>query len=319
MRRLIQLSASMALGVFAATGAVAETFPSKPIELIVPYSPGGGSDVSARVFAECLSGHLPEKVVIKNITGGAGVVAEDTVRKERPTGYRLLWQHQSLHALSARGVSEHTPEDFEIVAQAAAGYWGIFAGPKVPFEDVESLKQHIQKNPGDLRVGAALGGLSHFASLLFMDAAGMDISKVQIIGLSGGKNRIVAILQGNLHLATLSIAAAQPYVKSGKMKAIGILAPDRVAALPDHKTAKEQGVDFSYAVNWITWAPKGTPKDRLDVLRKAWKSASAETKCKESFEKKVMSPLFRAHDEVATYNKTELEAYKALIKKFEIK
>ena len=319
MNIIKKVSALAALGVLVAVPASAGTFPEKPIELVVPYSPGGGSDVSARVFAECLSGHLPEKVVVKNITGGAGAVAENTVLKERPTGYVLLWQHQSLHALSARGVTAHAPKDFEVVAQTAFGPWGIFAGADAPADDIKSLREYVSANPGKIRVGAALGGLSHFAGLVFMGSSDIDISKTQIIGLSGGKNRIVAILQGNLDMAPMSVAAARPYVKSGKMKSIAILAPERVDAMPDQATAAEQGAEVSYGVNWITWAPKGTPKDRLDILRKAWKAAASDEKCKSNFAAKAMMAVYKPEDAVDAYNESEMAVYKGLVKKYGMK
>ena len=319
MKRLIKLSACAVFGLAIASPLSAQTFPDKPIELVVPYAPGGGSDVSARVFAECLRDKLPEKILIKNITGGAGAVAEDVMLKERATGYKLLWQHQSLHALSARGVTQHAPEDFDIVAQTGFGPWGVFAGAHTSIDDIKSLRSYVENNLGKLRIGVALGGLSHFAALVFLGETDIDISKTQIIGLSGGKNRIVAILQGNLDLSPMSVAAARPYVQSGKMKAVAIMAPERVDALADQSTATEQGTDVSYGVNWITWAPKGTPKDRLEVLRKAWKAAATDEECAAKFAEKAMISVYKDEYQVNAYNTNEMATYKALVKKYNMK
>ena len=305
------------LGVVA-TGAIAQDFPDKAIELVVPYSPGGGSDISARVFAGCLDGVLPEKVVVRNITGGAGAVAEDTIVKERPTGYKLLWQHQSLHALSARGVTEHAPGDYDVIGQAASGVWGLFVGSQMPFDDIAGMKAYIEENPGQLKIGAALGGLSHFASLIFMEAADMKIEDTQVIGLSGSKNRVVAILQGNLDGATMGVAAAKPYVEAGQMKAIAILADKPVDTMPDQATAGSQGVDVTYGVNMITWAPKGAPKEVLTVLRAAWEEAATDEACAAAFADKGFQASFRGYEAVEAFNADEMETYRKLIEKYAV-
>ncbi|MGV0912179.1 tripartite tricarboxylate transporter substrate binding protein [Martelella sp. FOR1707] len=314
------LSATVAVAAVAMTApmAGAQTFPGKPIELIAAYAPGGGSDISARVFAGCLDKVLPEKVLVRNITGGAGAVAEDTVVKERPTGYKLLWQHQSLHALSARGVTEHAPSDYDVVAQAAFGPWGVFANANVPFDDLAGMKAYIAENPGELKVGAALGGLSHFASLIVMEADDMDIAQTQIIGLAGSKNRVVAILQGNLDLATMDLATAKPYIEAGQLKPIAILADERVEQMPDATTAKEQGVDVSYGVNIITWAPKGTPEEALNVLRDAWEKAATDEECAAALEEKGFQAMYKDAAEVEAYNEAEMKVYKDLIKKYSV-
>ncbi|WP_420558045.1 Bug family tripartite tricarboxylate transporter substrate binding protein [Roseovarius sp.] len=308
--------ATAALAVSGATGALGQSFPEKPVELIVPYAPGGGSDISARVFAGCLEGVLPEKVVVRNITGGAGAVAEDTVAKEAPSGYKLLWQHQSLHALSARGVTDHSPESFDVIGQVAFGPWGVFVGSHLPFDDIAGMKQYIADNPGEMKVGAALGGLSHFASLVFMGAADMDIDDTQIIGLAGSKNRVVAILQGNLDGATMDAASAKPYIEAGQMKSIAVLAEQPIEKLPDEATAKDQGVDVTYGVNIITWAPKGTPEEVLTVLRDAWETAATDPECGAAFAEKGFQAMYRDHEAVEAYNTSEMETYRGLVEKY---
>lgn len=317
-KALFSGSAAIAFGVFSAGATLGQTFPDRPIELIVPFAPGGGSDISARVFASCLRDVLPQRVVVRNITGGAGAVAEDTIVRERPTGYRLLWQHQSMHALSARGIVAHAPDDFEVIAQVAFGPWGLFTNTDVPFSDLEGMKAYVTENPGDLRIGAAQGGLSHFASLLLMEALEIDIADTRIIGVVGSMGRLVAILQGNLDGGTIDVASAKPYVEAGQMKSIAILADEPVAEMADAATARSQGFDISYGVNIITWAPKDTPDDVLTVLRDAWEVAATDETCVQELEDKGLQAMYRDHEAVVAYNIAEMETYRNLIDRYEV-
>lgn len=309
------------VAVFAATllpmsPAMAEEFPDKAIELVVPYSPGGGTDIAARVFAQCLETQLPEKVVVRNITGGAGAVAENDVLRSRPTGYKLLWQHQQLFVLSARGVTDHSYDDFDAVGQGAFAAWGIFAGKNAPFDDIASMKAYVEANPGKVSIGAAIGTTSHFGSLVFMEKAGIDPKQVQIVSLSGAKDRIVAMMQGNLDVAPMEVSAATPYIEAGQMKSIAVLGESRDTAAPDLSTAKEQGVDVVYGVPFFTWAPKGTPEDVLTTLRTAWKNAAEDPACAEALEQKGSVSAFRDAEQSHAFAEQETEMYRRLAEKY---
>ena len=286
MKARLLFAAVIGIGVFTATPLWA--FPDKPIELVVPFSPGGGSDVSARVFAQCLEPHLSQKVLVKNVTGARGKIAEVEVRDARPDGYELLWAHQGMDMGLATGRSDYNYTAFAPVAQTVAMNYGVFAGAHSGIDSVETLKKMAAENPHKYTIGTALAGFSHFAVLDFLDSAGVDLDSLRTIPMSGDKERIVASMQGNLTLVPVAVGAAAPYVDSGDLSTVAILSDKRDPRLKDAKTAEEQGVDSSFAMIFTTFAPKNTPKEAIETLSKAWIAAAGDPVCAEKLNRQSM-------------------------------
>jgi len=303
----------------AAIATPAAAFPDKPIELVVPFSPGGGSDVSARIFANCLSKTLPQQVLIKNVTGARGKIAEVEVRDGRPDGYELLWAHQGMDMGLATGRSTYNYEAFAPVASSVVMNYGIFAGKATGVTSVASLKKEVEAKPGSVSVGVALNGFSHYAALDFLDQANIPIKSLNEIPMSGDKERIVASIQGNLTLVPTAVGAAAPYVKSGDMNAVAILSSKADTALPDAKTAKQQGVDSEFAMFFTTYAPKHTPQDRIDVLADAWMKAAKDPTCQASLAKQSMAVDPQSGDELKATLAKHYQRIVTLTKKFGLK
>ncbi len=262
--------------------AISANYPNKPIQLVVPYKPGGGSDVAARIFAQCLERtSLPEKVIVKNINGARGKTGEMEVKRSRPDGYTLLWQHQSLHIAKVTGRSEYTYKDFTPVAMTATNNAGIFVPKSLGVTNLKELMAKLKADPTSVPIGAAINGLSHFGLLSFLDKTDLNADKLKIIGMSGDKKRIIAMLQGNLKMSCVAVNAAKPYVESGDLIGIGILSESRDPGLPNVPTLKEQGYDSVLQTEYGTWAPKGLPDDVKAVLVKAWMEAAADPQCAE--------------------------------------
>lgn len=312
MKKLILTMAALSLATPAAA------FPDKPIELVVPFSPGGGSDVSARVFATCLESVLPEKVLIKNITGARGKVAEVEVRDSRPDGYKLLWAHQGMDMGLATGRSDYNHTAFAPVASTVAMNYGVFAGKSAGIDSVESLKEKTGAEPGKYTIGTALNGFSHFAVLDFLDAADVDIEQVRTIPMSGDKNRIVATIQGNLALVPTAVGSAAPYVDSGDIVPVAVLSSERDSRLADAKTAEEQGVDSQFAMYFTTYAPKDTPQERVDILAEAWIEAANSPECQEKLAKQSMTVVPASGDELQADLTRRYERIESLVEKFNL-
>ncbi|MFV0386076.1 tripartite tricarboxylate transporter substrate binding protein [Paracoccus sp. (in: a-proteobacteria)] len=275
------------IAAIAASPALA--FPEKPIELVVPFSPGGGSDVSARVFAQCLEAQLPEKVLIKNITGARGKIAEVEVRDSRPDGYKLLWSHQGMDMGLATGRSDYNYTAFAAVASSVAMNYGIFAGSQSGLDSIDTLKAKVAENPGGYTIGTALNGFSHFAALDFLEQVGISIDDVRTIPMSGDKTRIVAAIQGNLTLVPTAVGAAAPYVDSGDLTSVAILSEARDPRLGDAMTAAEQGAPVDFAMYFTTFAPKDTPPEVIGTLATAWMAAANDPACQEKLAQQSMT------------------------------
>lgn len=279
----------VALALTSAIATPALAFPDKPIELVVPFGPGGGSDVSARVFASCLESHLDAKVLVKNIEGARGKIGEVEVRDARPDGYKLLWAHQGMDMALPTGRSDYNYTAFQPIASTVAMNYGIFAGSNSGIDSVDALKQKIADNPGSFTIGMATNGFSHFAALDFLDSAGVSADDVRAIPMSGDKDRIVAAIQGNLTLVPSAVGAAAPYVDSGDLVSVAVLAGDRDSRLSEARTAREQQVDSLFAMYFTTYAPKDTPPDVVDALADAWIAAAEDPACQQKLAKQSMT------------------------------
>ncbi|MEF2072709.1 Bug family tripartite tricarboxylate transporter substrate binding protein [Consotaella aegiceratis] len=307
-----------ALALTTAMSVPAFAFPDKPIELVVPFSPGGGSDVSARVFAQCLESHLNQKVLVKNVTGARGKIGEVEVRDARPDGYELLWAHQGTDMGKATGRSDYNYTAFAPVAQTVAMNYGIFAGSSYGMDSEKSLKEMVAADPGKYTIGTALAGFSHFAVLDFLDAAGIDPATLRTIPMSGDKERIVASMQGNLTLVPTAVGAAAPYVDSGDLKPVAILSDMRDPRLKNAETAEEQGVDSQFPMIFTTFAPKNTPKDVIDTLSKAWIEAANDTTCQEKLNSQSMTVSAKSGDELDKALAERYARIESLAKKFNL-
>ncbi len=309
---------SLTLGSLLFAGAAAAAYPSKPIELVVPFPPGGGSDVSARVFAQCLEKQLSEKVLVKNIKGARGKIGEVEVRDSRPDGYTLLWAHQGMDMAKPTGRSDYNYTAFKPVASSVVMNYGIFAGKNSGLNSVDALKQSVKKNPGGSTIGIATQGFSHFAALDFLDAAGIEAKDVRAVAMSGDKPRIVASMQGNLTLVPTAVGAAASYVESGDMVTVAILSPTRDSRLKNAKTAKEQGVDSLFAMHFTTFAPKNTPDAVINTLAKAWLAAAKDQECIAKLEKQSMAVEAMAGAELDLALAKRYARIEQLAKKFEL-
>lgn len=293
-------------------------FPDKPIELVVPFKPGGGSDVSARVFAQCLQGHIDQKVLVKNINGARGKIGEVEVRDAHADGYKLLWAHQGMDMAKPTGRSDYDHTAFAPVAATVAMNYGIFAGAASDIDSVKALKAKVAEKPGEFTIGAAQNGFSHFAALDFLDQAGLNIDDVRAIPMSGDKTRIVAAIQGNLSLVPTAVGAAAPYVDSGDLKSVAILSGSRDSRLDMALTGTEQGVDSQFAMYFTTFAPKNTPQDVVDALAIAWLAAAADPACHEKLSKLSMTVEASAGSDLKAVLANRAQRIQELAEKFSL-
>lgn len=297
-------------------GALADEFPSKPIQLVVPFKPGGGSDLSARIFAKYASKYLPQRVIVQNIAGARGRTAELEVKRSRPDGYVLLWQHQNLHMAYATGRSKYDYTAFAPIADTVKSDNALIVAKDSPYKTPGDLDKAAKDKPGTIRWGAAINGFSHFALLTYLDAANLSDKDFHIIGMSGDKNRIVAMLQGNLDVTIVALSAARPYLDSGDLRLLGILADKRSEAYPKLPTLEEQGIDAVFTFDYMTFAPKDTPADRIKIIADAWLKAANDPACRKELQDGWMIPETLSGTAFDAFLKKQFGAYMRLAKQF---
>ena len=238
--------------------AQAQSYPAKPLKLIIPFPPGGSNDVIGRAIAAQLAEKLGQGVVIDNRAGAGGVIGIDAAAKSPADGYTLLLISVSMPMLTALG---RLPDDalkaFTPVSMLGSGPSVLAVPAGLQVDSVRELIALAKRNPGKLNAGSAgIGSFQHFATELFRLQAGVDFVIVQY---KGGGPALTDTLAGHVHMNLGSLIQILPHIRSGKLRALGVGGSRRVPALPEVPTIAEAGVPGYEAINW--WgilAPAGT-------------------------------------------------------------
>ncbi|MDP2241046.1 MAG: tripartite tricarboxylate transporter substrate binding protein [Burkholderiales bacterium] len=246
----------------------AQSYPTKPIRLIVPLAAGGGMDTTARGISQPLSERLKQTVVVDNRPGAGGAIGAEMVATAAPDGYTLLMVSASfvVHPLLYR--ARYDPlRDFTPVTQASSQPYVLIVHPSVPAASVRELVAYAKANPGKLNYSSAgNGSLIHLTTELFKVATGTDIIHVPYKGMGA---TYADMLAGRIQTAFPSIISVLPHVKSGKLRALGVTSRSRAPALPDTPTLQEAGVSGFEVTQWYgVVAPATTPRALIARLEK---------------------------------------------------
>ena len=262
MRLKILLAEVLLLGLgLTASMAAAQTFPVKPIRMLVGYSPGGTTDIIARTVSQKLSANLGQQVIVDNRAGGGGMIAVEMVAKSAPDGYTLLMGTISTLATNVSMYSKlpYDPvRDFSAVTLVAASPYLITLHPSVPANTLREFIALAKAQPGRLNFGSSgAGGGAHLSTEMFKSMAGINLVHVPY---KGAAPAMTDLLSGQIQLVFNQPLIALPYMKAGRLKALAITSAQRLAAVPDVPTVAEAGVPGFEATAWQgVVAPKGTP------------------------------------------------------------
>lgn len=260
MSGLAAAAAGVVLGAAVASTAVAAEYPARPIQIIVPYNAGGGTDLSTRLFAQALEKALDGTAVVRNQPGGGGSIGTSATAHAKADGYTIGTGSQGpIAMLPHYGGIDYTINDFDFLALQARNLMVIGVGKNAPFQDAKGFFEYAKAHPGELTVGnSGAGGANHIAMEGLAMAAGV---KVKSMPFGGAVAAVTAVLGGHIQAAVASPAEFLTHVRAGNITPILVMEDARIEQYPDTPTAKELGVDFA----WSSWkgivAPKGLPKD----------------------------------------------------------
>ena len=268
MRRLVVIAA-LAAGASIA-GAQAQTYPARPVTLVVPIAAGGAVDTAARIFAEKLQEKLQQTFVVENRTGAGAMIGTGYVAKAAPDGYTLLLMESSvvLSKWLHKSVPFDITSDFMPIARVATNPLVLFAHPSLPANDVKELIAYSKANPGKLSVATSGAGTPHHLAVLMLNAAaGIDITHVPYRGTTPALNDL---LSGQVPLMWSTPVGVMQFVEQGKVKTLGVTTPQRVAILPHVATLAENAVPGFDLQAWLgIAAPAGVPPDVVARLSQA--------------------------------------------------
>jgi len=267
MKAIIRMLSIAVLSV-AAAGAQAGAYPDRPIRLVVPFPPGGTTDLLGRVFAERLADSLGRQVVVENRPGAGGVIGSDVVAKAPADGYTLLFGTvgtQSINGSLYKQLPFDIDKDFTPLGLFAGVPNILVVNPAVPARNVQELIAYARQNPGQLNMGSAGNGTTnHLSGELFKSMAQVDIMHVPY---KGSGPAMADLLSNQLQLMFDNFPGSLPYVKAGKLRALAVTGQTRAPQLPDVPTMDEAGVKGYVADVWFgVVGPRGMPQDIVDRL-----------------------------------------------------
>ena len=270
-RPLVLLLAALILASLALTmptNAGAQAYPSKPIRLITPFAPGGGTDFVARLIAQKLTEKLGQQVMVDNKPGAGSNLGTELALKSPPDGYTLLVTPASytvnpnIYKLNFDPINDITP-----IVQISSGPYIVAVHPSLPVKTLKDLVDYAKANPDKLSYGSAGNGSStHLATEFFLDVAKIKMLHIPYKGTGPALNDTIA---GNVQVIFGSVAATLQFVKSGRLRALAVTTPQRISAEPDVPTVAESGFPSYEVTNWSGLSgPRGLPREIVDRINR---------------------------------------------------
>ena len=295
--------------------ALAQSFPTRPVRIIVPFPPGGATDVMARVIAQKLSESWGQQAVVENKPGASGTIGSDLVAKSVADGYTLLLQGTQ-HAINLsiyKQLPYDTLRDFTPVAYIAAAPFLLVLHPSVPANSVTELIAYIKAKPGGVNYGSSgVGGAAHLAGEMFKTAAGVQLTHIPY---KGAAPAMADLLGGQVPMVFDPIPTSLPHVRGGRIKVLAITSAQRTPLMPEVPTVAESGLPGFEVAAWFgLYAPAATPADIVGKLNADVNRVLQLPEVKEKFAALGADSAPMTTDQFAVHLRTEIAKFAKAIK-----
>lgn len=314
--KLLALVATAILAC-APLAAIAQAWPAKPITYVVPFTPGGTTDVVGRTISHGLANALGQPVVVDNKPGAAGALAARLVANANPDGYTLLGGTISTHAINAglyKNLGYDPIKDFEPVSLVGFIPNALYVNAQLPVRSVQELIALLKKDPNARTFASpGAGSSTHLAGEMFADLIGVPLTHVPYKGQPQALQDVAA---GQVAFLFDQLTAGMPLVKAGKLKLLAVTTSKRVAAVPDTPTMDEAGVKGFEMVAWqAVYAPKGTPKAIVDRLSKEIVTIVKTPEVREKMGATGIEIVGSSPEELTKFMQKEIPRWAELIRK----
>ncbi len=321
MKKVFKIVAVTAMAAFPMFGAAAD-YPSRTLTFVVPYPPGGPTDITGRLLAEALGKELGQTVVVENRSGASGSIGVSYVIRSKPDGY--TFGAVAAPSLVAPFMLDTKPydltTDIQTVGMAYVTPLVVLVNPELTPEvtDMQSLIDYVKNEGAGVNyTTAGIGSTAHLAMEMIRSENDLDMLHIPYQGSAPAIN---ALLAGDVNMMYSDLVAAMPQITSGKLRAIAINTNERLDELPDVPTLVEQGVEAAKAVSWGGLVlPKGTPQEAVDVLSAALESVLQDEALQEKMRRVGALATYQNPEELAQTIRVDSEIWANAIKEFNIK
>ncbi len=318
-RRALMITGAMVASVLLigamASPLSAQTYPTRPVRLILPFPPGGATDILGRVIGQKLAERLGQPVVPENRPGAGSNIGIELVAKSRPDGYTIVLVMSTL-AISPslyKKLNYDPIKDLAPISMVAQLPSVLLVKPSLPIKNLKDLVEYAKAHPGKLNFGSSgVGSPSHLTCELLKILAQIDIVHVPY---KGSAQAMMAMMGGEADIVVIAPPAAIPQIEAGKVRALAVLSNERLPLLANVPTAKEAGMDNLLMTIWYgLLAPAGTPRDIINRLNEEWIKIAAMPDTKEKMRDAGVDPMSSTPEEFAEFLKAEIIRWGKVIK-----
>jgi tripartite-type tricarboxylate transporter receptor subunit TctC len=314
-----RLAAAMLL-LAGVGGALAQSYPTKPITVVVPHAVGGTTDIVARLITAQIGNGLGQPMVVDNRAGGGGNIGWGSVARSAPDGHTLLTTEMSFTIAPSLGTKQpfDPKKDFSHIITAAAAPQVLVVNPQVPAKTVQEFIAAAKANPGKLNYGSGGNGTNtHLGGELFKREAGIDLVHVPY---KGAGQVLQDLMGGQVQALVTSLPTALPHIKSGKLRALMVTSEKRSTLLPDVPSAKEVGLPKVVMDFWVGFAtPAGTPQPVVEKLNKAIADALNSPEGRKRLAEQGLEPVPNSPAQASKFVESEMQRWGAVVKAAGIK
>lgn len=310
-RSMTALAAALTLAV--AAGAAMAEYPDRPVQLIVPYPAGGGTDIVARTLAAELEKELGQPVNVVNRDGGGGIPGQTAIARAKPDGYTIGVIASDISLYKPQGLAPLTHADMTAIGQTNELAGSVTVAVDAPYQTMADLVEAIKAAPGTIKgTGAAPGASWHVGFLGMMFALGLESDDVIWVPTQGGTKGHLDVAAGNSDFSTASLVEARALIEGEKLRALATMAGERLAISPDVATLKEQEIDYSYGLWHGVTGPKGLDPEALEVLSVAVEKAANSESFTSTLAERGFKHVWRPGAEFEAFMAGDLEKMQAI-------